>query len=450
MRVLVAGGGITGLTTAYTLAGLAPGASIELREADDRLGGKLKTSPFAGLAAVDEGADAFLARVPNATALAGEVGLGAELTSPTGATAAVWYDGLHSIPEGLLLGVPADIVRLARSDLLTWRGKARAAIEPLLPRRGGDDDSIGALVRARFGDEVHERLVDALVGSIYAADTDRFSLAMVPQLAALAGRGRSLLLSARAMRPAGPVAGGPVFAAPARGMSSLVDAVASAASALGVTIAAGCPVRSLARDGTAWRVDDRRFDAVVLATPAAPTAPLLAAAAPEAARLLATMDHTGVVLVALAVPDWPERLQGTSGYLVPKPVQERVTAVSFGSQKWAHWRPREAEVVRASLGRDGRPADDLDDDAVVRHAIAEVGRHVGLDLQPTAVRISRWPAAFPQYRPHHREWLQRLGPALPPGLFVTGASYDGIGVPACIEQARRTAAEVATHIAARP
>src|SRR5215218_4885450 len=202
-RVVVVGGGITGLTAAYELAGLLPDAVVELREADERLGGKLRTSPFAGLPAVDEGADAFLGRVPHATALAGAVGLGAELTSPTAATAAVWYEGLHPIPEGLLLGVPADMVRLARSGLLTWRGKARAALEPLRPRTDADD-SIGALVRARFGDEVHERLVDALVGSIYAADTDRFSLAMVPQLAALAGRGRSLLLSARAARAAAP------------------------------------------------------------------------------------------------------------------------------------------------------------------------------------------------------------------------------------------------------
>ena len=139
---------------------------------------------------------------------------------------------------------------------------------------------------------------------------------------------------------------------------------------------------------------------------------------------------------------------------MPKPVQGRVTAASFGSQKWAHWRGGEGEVLRVSLGRDGRPADDLDDAAVVRHAVDEVGRHVGLVLQPTAVRISRWPAAFPQYRPHHREWLQRVASALPPGLFVTGASYDGIGMPACIEQARRTAAAVAAHLtadrAARP
>jgi oxygen-dependent protoporphyrinogen oxidase len=445
-RVLVAGAGITGLATAHTLAGLLPDGHVEVWEADDRLGGKIRTTPFAGLDAVDEGADAFLARVPHATSLAREVGLGDDLTSPTGASAAVWYGGLHPIPEGLLLGVPADMLRLSRSPLLSWRGKARAALEPLLPRRDAGD-SIGRLVRARFGDEVHERLVDALVGSIYATDTDASSLAMVPQLAALAGRGRSLLLGARALRAAAPPAAGPIFHAPRRGMGSLVDAVAAAAAVGGVTITPGRPVHAVEADGPTWRVDGEPFDAVVLATPAAATAPLLAASTPEVARLLGTMEHASVVLVSLAVPHWPERLRGRSGYLVPKPVQQRVTAASFGSQKWAHWRGGTGEVVRVSIGRDGRSPDDLDDEAVVRHAVDELGRHTGVDVQPNAVRISRWPGAFPQYRPHHREWLARVDAARPPGLVLAGASYDGIGIPACIDQGRRAAAAVVAHLA---
>ena len=153
-----------------------------------------------------------------------------------------------------------------------------------------------------------------------------------------------------------------------------------------------------------------------------------------------------MVIVTLAVTEWPERLRGRSGYLVPKPAQERVTAASFGSQKWAHWRLGGGEVLRVSLGRDGLAVDDLDDDAVVDHATREVGRHLGLELVPTAVRISRWPASFPQYRPHHREWVARVTASLPPGLFVTGASYEGIGIPACVEQAQRTAQRVVVHL----
>jgi oxygen-dependent protoporphyrinogen oxidase len=189
-RVLVVGAGITGLATA---AGLVASGRVEVvvREARELLGGKIRTSPFAGLEAVDEGADAFLVRQREAVDLARRLGLGEALTSPTGATAAVWHDGLHTLPEGIVLGVPGTIRPFARTRLLSWRGKARAALEPFLPRTPLEPDAIGPYVRSRFGDEVHERLVDALVGSIYAADTDRFSLAAVrAPLRRAARRGR--------------------------------------------------------------------------------------------------------------------------------------------------------------------------------------------------------------------------------------------------------------------
>ena len=343
MKVVVVGGGISGLATAHALAGIGPPDSVEIevREADDRLGGKLKTTPFAGLPGVDEGADAFLARVPEATELARAVGLGDALTSPAAARAAVASRGrLHPIPDGLVLGVPATVTGLATSGLLSWRGKVRAAVEPLIPARD-PGDSIGALVRHRFGDEVHERLVDALVGTIYGADTDRFSLAMVPQLADLAGRGRSLLLSARRMRRAAAASTGPLFLAPRAGMGALTDAVADAAMGRGVKILAMAPVTELARDGRRWRIDGDPADAVVLATPAAPTAPLLTTGAPEAARLLATMDHAGVVLVTLAV----ERVAGAAARL------QRISRPETGAGGGHGGVVRLAEVGPLATGR---------------------------------------------------------------------------------------------------
>jgi oxygen-dependent protoporphyrinogen oxidase len=447
-RVVVVGAGISGLATALAVADrnaarIADGAlTIEVLEASDRVGGKLRASPFAGLPAVDEGADSFLARSPEAVALARRVGLGDTLTSPTGARAAVWYDGLHDLPEGLLLGVPVDALRLATSRLLTVRGKARAALEPLLPRRDDPEDSIGALIRSRFGNEVHERLVDALVGSIYAADTDRFSLAMVPQLAALAAGHRSLVLAGRAMRAQAPPAGGPIFFAPRAGMATLAEATAVAAGAAGVHVRCSTPVQELAPDGGRWRVDGAAADVVVLATPARPSAPLLRSGAPEAAELLARMHHASVAIVTIAVPGWPPHLRGRSGYLVPKPVQRTVTAASFGSQKWAHWASAAGEVVRVSLGRVGLPVDHLDDATVCDRAVDELSAHTGVDVQPVAARVTRWPDAFPQYRPHHPAWRAAVDAALPPGLLVTGASYGGIGVPACIAQAGAVAARV--------
>src|SRR5687768_10471652 len=256
-RIVIVGGGIAGLTVAERLgASAGDSVRVELFESDERLGGKLMTSPFAGRAGVDEGADAFLARVPAGVGLARRVGLGDSLTSPTGAHASVWHGGLHRIPDGLMLGVPGGFAGLATSRLLSVRGKVRAAIEPLLPRTADPHDSIGELVRARFGDEVHERLVDSLVGSIYATDTDRFSLAMVPQLADLAIGSRSLLLAARSMRKRRPPTSGPIFFAPRSGMQSLADAARAAAEASGVVFRTGSAVTAVERDGAVWRVDD--------------------------------------------------------------------------------------------------------------------------------------------------------------------------------------------------
>jgi apolipoprotein N-acyltransferase/protoporphyrinogen oxidase len=425
IRVLVVGGGITGLTAAHGLARCradddAPVGSafaVTLREADDRLGGKIRTTPFGGLAAVDEGADAFLARTPDAVGLAERLGLGDQLTSPTSASAAVWHHGLHRIPDGLVLGVPAELPSLARSPLLSTRGKLRAALEPILPRTSLEGDAIGPVIRARFGDEVHERLVDALVGSIYAADTDDFSLATVPQLSTLAREHRSLLVAGRrtrrrALRLAGPTPAGPIFATPTAGVGALVDALVADLAQLGVDVRTSSPVGAIARrpdaSGTTYVVDDEVYDEVVVASPGRVTAPLLADVAPDAAALLSRTDHAGVILVTLSIPgaDWPERLAGLSGYLVPKPVQRTVTAASFGSQKWAHWQPPGGDqVLRVSLGRDGLAVDHLDDDAVVDAVVDEVGDHLDIDVAPTATRITRWPDAFPQYRPHH---LQRV------------------------------------------
>ena len=165
-RIAVVGGGITGLAAAHAAISRAgPHAAqpndVVLFEASDRVGGKILTSAFAGHAAIDEGADAFLARVPWGTALARAVGLGEQLVSPAASRAAVWWDELHPIPDALLLGLPTELIALARSSLLTWGGKLRAATEPFRRRTSTAPDSLGTFVRARFGDQVHLRLVDA-------------------------------------------------------------------------------------------------------------------------------------------------------------------------------------------------------------------------------------------------------------------------------------------------
>jgi oxygen-dependent protoporphyrinogen oxidase len=457
-RVAVVGGGITGVAAARALVG--HGCAVHLIEADDRPGGCIRTSPFGGLPAVDEGPDAFLLRAPGAIGLARAVGLADHLVHPESVGAAVWHRRLRPIPDGIVLGVPSSLGAVARSGLLSPAGMLRAGLDLVRPSTPVDHDSIGTWVRARFGREVHDRLVDALVGSIYGADTDAFSLAAVPQLASLAAGGRSALLTAHraasATQPE-PGQGRPaVFATPATGMATLVDRTLAGlgdAPEGSFSLSTGSAVSRIEPDGSRWRVDDDVVDAVLLATPARVAAGLLTTAAPEAAAGLATIGAAGVVMVTLAVPgaEWPDAAHGRSGYLVPKSVQRTVTAVSFGSQKWAHWAPVDGSVIlRVSLGRDGLDVMGLDDDAIIAAVTDEVGHHLGVDLRPSRWRITRWPASFAQYRPHHHRLVAGIDAALPPGIALAGASYRGIGIPACVTDAERAAGVLVARLGRSP
>lgn len=457
-HVVVIGGGVSGLTTALTVLADSPQpVSVTVLESQATVGGIIRTSPFAGLPAVDEAADAFLTRVPWAAHLATELGLGAALTSPTGAHAYVWHNGMHTIPGDLLLGVPAKVKSFATSGLISPRGKLRAALEPVLPRTT-PKDSIGHYVRRRFGHEIHERLVDPLVGSIYAADTDNFSLAAVPQIAALTNQ-RSMLMAAAAARKAAtssPSSTAPIFGTPLRGMGALIDTLAERVVALGGTIRTSATVENIERHHHGFNVSlpghSIACDAIVIASPARKSADFVAGVNKHAASLLRQWDHASVVLITMAIPanQWPSHLTG-SGYLVPKPDQRWVTAASFGSNKWAHWRPVDGSMIlRVSLGRDGLDVMHYDNDQLLNLALADMKLHINADLTPTEVRTSRWAESFPQYRPYHFDKLADVERSVNEhggGIFFAGASYRGIGIPACVQQARNAGESALAHLA---
>ena len=461
--VVVIGGGITGLTAAYRLAQAARHHEFQLAitvvEADDRLGGKIKSSSFAGLEGIDEGPDAYLARVPHAVALTHDLGLDSRVTHPVSGHAAIMHGGLQRIPEGLLLGVPTELRRLLRSPLLSWKGKGRAALEPFLPTSSDPHDSIGVFIRQRFGAEVLERLVDPLVGSIYAADTMNFSLEMVPQLAALS-TDRSILVAARRALKSAPAPTRPVFDTPIDGMGSLITALHRELIDLGVEIRTSTTVVSIDTDRAAsgaplYRVslsgastEELQAHAVIVTTPANPSAHLFSKVDTAVADLLKTWTHASVVMVTLRTVETNlEPFTGLSGYLVPKPVQDRVTAVSFGSNKWAHWKPADGSMIlRVSMGRDGAPSDDLintwDDEQLVQQVLDEVACHTGVSITAADHRVTRWPHSFPQYRPGHAKIVDKLEKSLlanAPGIHLAGASMRGIGIPACVSQANRAA-----------
>ena len=448
-HVVIIGAGITGLSCAHSLLTAAPHLRVTLLESQPTTGGVIRTSPFAGLPHVDEGSDAFLLRVPFAAQLANDVGLGSQLTSPSSGHASVWRNGLHRLPAGLLLGVPTQLSSLATSRLISPLGKLRAALDLALPRTSVASDSIGTYMRRRFGNEVHNMLIDPLVGSIYAADTDHFSLEMVPQLSALASSSRSVLLTARRMpKPTAEVAATPIFGAPLAGMGSLIKATQESVEKLGGTIRLDAHVSSVepASSNGKYSVHFTANGAsetlianhVVVCSPAKHSAGFFAESAPQVSQLLAQSAHASVVMVALAVPkaSLPPTASG-SGYLVPKPEQRFITAVSFASQKWAHLNTTDSAILRVSLGRDAMPLHEHSDEELTSFVLADIKRHLLVDLEPTALRITRWKESFPQYRPHHVAHVEHLEKHLAekmPQVLLAGASFRGIGVPSCVQQ----------------
>ena len=466
-RLLVIGGGITGLAAAWEAvagAGSDTGpVEVTLVEAAGRLGGKVRPSdvelPDGTRLRIDEGADAFLARVPDAVQLCEELGLAGELTQPAIGRAAVLAGGrLRPMPTTTVLGVPLDPDELERTGILSPEGIEQVRAERTgAPPAPEGDVTIGGFLADRFGRELVDRLVGPLIGGINAGDVDELSLrAVTPQLAEAAQAGGALSEALRRSRRAAPVTG-PVFHALLPGTERLVEALAEQLSRRGATLRTDVGVQRLARSGevlaaelvapaTTSAAGTVEADRVVLATPAPAAAELLAELSPDAAGELRAVRHSSVVLVTL-VFDRAELAEldaaGTfdaSGFLVPRDAGLFMTAVSFGSSKWAHWDDGRHVVLRASAGHvhDDRPGE-LDDAEVVERIRADLGTTLGLRAEPLAARVSRYPQGFAQYELGHLDRVARIEAALArdvPELRVAGAAYRGVGLPACIRQGR--------------
>ena len=456
MTVAVVGGGVTGLAAARALR--RTGLDVVVCEQSPRWGGKLATLELDGVR-LDGGAESMLARRPEGTALAGELGLDAALVSPTAARPALLVGGgLHPMPPSLL-GVPTDPERLR--GLLTEDGFRRAAQEPDRPAPPlGSDAAIGVVVDDRFGPEVTDRLLEPLLGGVYAGHARELSFAAVsPELFARASSGGSLLEHARAaVRPADPR---PVFAGLRGGLSTLVTALTTELEQAGARLRTATTVRQLERTADGFRLtvgpapapETIVVDGVLLALPAGPAGRLLgdlAGTAPE----LAAVPYASVAVVTLVVRGLGER---GSGVLVPPAERPTIKALTYSGTKWA-WVAEAAaatwgadvEVVRASLGRAGDAAVlQRDDAALLAQTFAEartIPGWAGAELVTGAV--TRWGGALPQYRVGHRDLVTRLRSDLAavPGLAVAGAALDGVGIAACLGSANAAVAKITADL----
>ena len=444
-RVVVVGAGIAGLAAAHRLS--QRGVRVTVLEASDRVGGKLLPGDIAG-ARVDLGAESMLARRPEAVALAREVGLADRLQPPGTATASIWTRGaLRPMPRGHVMGVPGTAEALA--GVLSEEGLARIEQDAELPRTEvGDDVAVGAYVAARLGREVVDRLIEPLLGGVYAGDAYRISMrSAVPQLFQVARTHTSLTEGVREIqaRMAANQQTGPVFMGIEGGVGTLPLAVADSVRARGGEIVTGAPVTELRREPSGgWRVAaaDRvlHADAVIVAAPAPAAAGLLRAEAPEAATELDTVEYASMALVTLAYRRSDTALPEGSGFLVPPVDGRTIKASTFASQKWGWIADENPDVVvlRTSVGRYGETKIlERDDTALVDVSRHDLREATGLAATPLETRVTRWTDGLPPYPVGHHARVARIREHIAklPGLAVCGAQYDGVGIPACIASA---------------
>jgi oxygen-dependent protoporphyrinogen oxidase len=454
-RLVVIGAGITGLTAAFEWHRSRPDDEVVVLEATGRIGGKLDRVQLAGQW-YDTGPEAVLARVPEALELVEALGLADQLVAPSTTQAAIVLpDGRHPLPPGTVQGVPTSADGL--DGVLTPAGIARVRAEADLPPLRLDGDvTVGALLRERLGNEVVDRLVEPLLGGVYAGRPDDLSLAAtMPVLAAHLRNAPSVLAGALAARDAGARSrgdvDGPVLVTVAEGIGSLPAALVAASKA---DVRLHTPAHALRRTGSGFELSigpagapqTLTADAVVVTAPAAKAARLLADVAPGAVEPLGGIPYASMAVVAVAFPAQP--VSAGSGLLVPPVTGRLVKGVTVSSSKWPHLGsgPDGARVlrVRSSVGRYGDQSPlQRSDDELTAAVVADVADLLELERpQPLDTHLVRWGGGLPQYLVGHpqRVTAVRAAVAAVPGLAVAGAAYGGVGVPSCIRDARRAVA----------
>jgi oxygen-dependent protoporphyrinogen oxidase len=432
-RVVVVGGGITGLAAAHRLVERGT-ADVMLLEASDRLGGVLATERTGGFT-LEVGPDSIITEKPWAVALAERIGFGDRLVGTREGERRTWVvhrGRLLPLPEGFLLMAPTNPWSVVRSPLFSWRGKLRMALDLVLPRGPEvEDESLADFVRRRLGREVLERVAEPLVGGIYTADPERLSLAAtMPKFREIERKHRSLALGLRRTAGQSTAAGArySLFVAPAEGMGAFVDAVASRLPEGAVRLRT--PVEGLAREGGSWRV--RAGGETFVA------ASLLAPLDAELGRLLGGIEYASSATVTLAYrsADVGSLLRGF-GFVVPAAEGRALLACTYSSRKYPGRAPEGHELVRAFVGGALRPqAMELDDEGLVVSVRRDLEELVGIRATPELVRVRRWPRSMPQYAVGHLGRVAAIEARVAklPGLVVAGAAYRGVGIPDCVRQ----------------
>jgi oxygen-dependent protoporphyrinogen oxidase len=457
-RIIVVGGGIAGLAAAHRLLELSQennfGLEILLLEAGPRLGGSIHTVRV-GAFLVEAGPDSFISEKPWGLQLCERLGLGSRLvsTNPTRQSVLVVYHGrLEPLPEGFLLMAPTRLGPLVTTPLFSWHGKLRMALELILPRGGtGADESLAAFVRRRFGREALERVVQPLVGGIYAADPEKLSLAAtMPRFLEMERTWRSIIWAMwRAQRRTRRPESGArwsLFLSLAGGMQELVDAIVQRLPNDSVHLDAhviGLTWNNAKKNwSAATRSGEIEADGVILATPAYSAAAILSSVAPQLAQELREISYGSTATMNLAYRENEiPRVLGF-GLIAPAIESRKILACTFSSIKYPGRAPEGSVLLRAFVGGALQPLMfEQDDGAIVAGVRYELAALLGITAEPLFCRIHRHPRSMPQYHVGHLEKVERIEAHLKklPGLELAGSAYRGVGIADCVHSGEAAA-----------
>jgi oxygen-dependent protoporphyrinogen oxidase len=469
-NVVIIGGGITGLSTAYYLQQRARRDGVSIRclvlEKDEKLGGKIQTENIDGFV-LEKGPDSFLARKTAATDLCRELGLEGELvgTNPNARKTYILHKGkLHRLPPGTQMGIPTQFGPFATTGLLSVKGKARALMDLVLPRNETDgDQSLGGFLARRLGDEVLEAIAEPLLAGIYAGDARKLSLrATFPQFEMIEKKYRSLILGILAQKravqsPSSATKHGSVFLTVKSGLGTIVKRLTEELGA--ETLRTKSKVTQITA-----RMREERFeytihldhgehvpaDAVVITTPAFSAAEIFPHR-DTISEVLQQIPYVSVATIVLAFPQdavsFP--LDGT-GFVVPRKEGRTITACTWVSSKWLHTAPEGHKLLRCYVGRAGDEAIvDRPEEEIIAKVRQDLSDIMGITSEPLFTRLTRWKQSMPQYTVGHLNRLQEIETEIMnrwPGLLIAGAGYKGLGVPDCILEGKKTAEQVLEYI----
>ncbi|MDA8234854.1 MAG: protoporphyrinogen oxidase [Clostridia bacterium] len=469
-KVIIIGGGMTGLAAAYTLEEKARGkVDYLLIEQENRLGGKIHTAKEDGFV-LEGGPDCFLSEKPQVAQLSEKLGIEDRLLPSHEASkgSSVFTGGrLHKLPEGLMLMVPTKIMPFAFSSLISWPGKIRMAMDLFIPRRkGNQDESLGSFVTRRLGREALDKIAEPLIGGIHSGDPEQMSLkASFPRFLQMEEKYGSLIramLSARKNAPSRPQpTPGKVektyFMSFKGGMGELIETVVDRLDKskllLGQTVT-GVKKRE---DGKYFVFiqgqDPLEADAIIVATPANVAADILREVDDIITGKLQEIPYVSSATVSLAYRRTDVKTDLNSfGFVIPRKENRKIMAVTYSSTKWhKHRTPNDEYVlVRAFVGGPGnQELVTIDDEKMLKMVQSEVKEIMGIDAKPVRTKIFRWVKGMPQYTMGHLERMEEVEKQLSkyPGLYIVGGSYRGVGISNCIGEGSGAAEKALAYLA---